>query len=453
MTSHPSAALSAVDASFLRRESPTSQMGNCGLAIVDCDTRSRPLGFDEVANVIEQRLPGLPRLRQRVAWPGGAHRRPVWVDDPSFDLTDHLRRVVLPAPGDHRQVVETVEQVHWRLLDRSRPLWELYVIEGLERNRLAVLMRFHHALADGMSAMYLAGSLLDDEYARRAARVELLPKPDGPPEAVGGAASNGDRAEAPATASWSRRLAAWQRALQSLPSPATFADGPFNRPVGVHRRVAFALVHARDLQPVRRALRCSTNDVVFSLVAGALRRLLAARGVPFPARLRVLVPLSELAATQRGDMGNVGSCVIVDLPVGPMSETARLRLVSSRLARVRDAGQRIIPSALGTLWESLPAVVDPLLVAVGERQRVYVNLVASYMRGSRRRLHFAGAAHEVTYPVPPLSSNLALTVAAVQLGGAIGFGCTGDWDAVPDIDGIAGGIHDTHAALRREVGA
>lgn len=474
VTARANDSLSAVDAAFLRRETASNQMGNCGLVVVDCSTRTAPLHFDEVEAVLAQRLGLLPRLRQRLAWPDGAAGRPVWVDDASFALTNHVHRVILPAPGAVQQVIDTVEQVHWRLLDRSRPLWELYVVEGLERNRLGLLLRFHHALADGMSALYLAGTLLDDDYARRAARSDRTgaapssthaggdPTPDDAPRPAdqadaasadrsGAASTDGPRTVFNAHDTWVGRVASWHRALQSLPSASSFRDGPFNRRVGPHRRVALATLPASELGPARRALRCSTSELVFSLIAGALGRLLTRRRQPFGPTLRALVPQADLAPTQRAGFGNLGSCVIVDLPVGPMSEAARARLVAGRLARVRRSDQRIVASTLAVMWEALPAAVDPLLVAVGERQRAYINLVVSYMRGSRRRLHFAGAAHEATYPVPPLANDLALTAAAVNLGGVIGFGFTGDWEAVGDIDHLAEGIHHTHDALRREV--
>lgn len=452
--------LSALDAAYLRQESDSNPMSNAGVAVLDPSTRDGGLSFADVRAVFARRLPLLPRLRQRLAAVPYGAGRPLWVDDDDFDLDWHLRRVVLPAPGDARRLRELVEEVHPRRLDRRRPLWECYAVEGLAGGRVALVVRFHHALADGMSAMFLAGALLDEDLVRRAGAAERDRRPEPAPgpadllatalaeqQAVPGrlAAAAGDLLADPERLRESG--ARLRRALASLPPPESFTDGPFNVAVGRERRVAWTTVPARALREVARAAGVTSSDAVLGVVGAALGHLLALRGEQRQS-LRVLLPIADAAADQRAGFGNQGSCVLIDLPVGPVDPLARLRLVAAETQRVRDAGQRLVASTLRGLWEALPASVDPLVTAAGQAQRVHCHLVVSYMRGTRRQLSFDGARHIATVPVPPLAPRLALTVAVARLGDTVAFGFTGDWAAVADIDRLPEGVSVALGQLR-----
>jgi len=455
--------LSALDAAYLRQESDTNPMSNAGVTVLDPSSREGGLSFADVRAVLARRLHLLPRLRQRLATVPFGAGRPVWVDDDAFDLDWHLRRVVLPPPGDARRLRELVEELHPRRLDRRRPLWECYVVEGLTGGRVALVVRFHHALADGMSAMYLAGALLDEDLVRRAGPVADGWRPEPPPAPADllstalveqqqtAARLAAAAAELVADPTRLRESAArLRRAVASLPSPESFRDGPFNVPVGRERRVAWTTVPARTLREVARAAGVASSDAVLGVVAAALGHLLALRGEQRTS-LRALLPLADAAPDQRGGFGNQGSCVLIDLPIAAVDPLARLRLVAGETQRVRDAGQRLVATALRSLWEALPAGIDPLVTAAGQAQRTHCHLVVSYMRGTRRPLAFDGARHIATVPVPPLAPRLALTVAVARLGDTVGFGFTGDWAAVPDIDRLPEGVAAAVAALRSAV--
>jgi WS/DGAT/MGAT family acyltransferase len=449
--------LSALDAAYLNQDARANPLSSAGLSLLDPRTRPGGLRLADVRRVVADRLHLVPRLRQRIQPVPGQLARPLWVDDPDFDLVRHVRPVLLPPPGDERSLADLVEQIHWRPVDKSRPLWELYFVEGLADGRCAILMRFHHALADGMSAMYLAGTLLRDVAADAARPWRPAPVPapgrllrdaleEEVTRPVAGLGALG-RALSEEPQRVLDRAGKLRRAAASFPRLDSFVPGPFNVPVGAYRRFAMTPLPVAALRPLRAALRLSVHELVLTLVAGALGHLLAARGGPSPARtLRVLVPTSARGAAQRVAFGNEGSLMIVELPVGPLDERLRAQRIRAELARAGGSGQSKLVALLREVWEHLPAAVDPLLYRYPPPDSVH--LVVSYMRGTRQTVAFDGARHLVTYPVPPLAPRLALTVAVAQIGGVLGFGFVGDWEAVPDLDVLPEGVRLTLARLQ-----
>lgn len=445
--------LSALDVSYLAIERRTAPMAVAGLVVLA--PGPTPIDVDAVRARLAARVRTVPRLTHRLG-PGTPGSRPGWVPDDDFDVRHHVRRGVLAPPGGRRELEQFVESVHPRLLDRRRPLWELYVISGLAGGRTAVLMRLHHALADGMSCMYLLAALLGDDPPRASSPRPSARRAGQATAGAGRSVHEGDTAserqpvEMPVAAGFDEvpRLV---RALSALPSPASFRQGPFNVPVGPRRRLATWQMSARRLADLRRAHSCGAQHVVLSVIAGGLARTAARMrdavgGGRWPERLRTLVPVTDRDAARRGRLGNRGAFLLVDLPVTPMAESVRLDLVERAYGAALAADQAYAVGAGLRLWEALPPAVDGAVARLTTAD-VRVNLVASYMRGTRRRLGVAGGVHEATFPVAPLSPSVSLTVAVANVGGAVGFAFVADPDAVAHLDGLAADVADATAAL------
>ncbi len=256
--------LSALDAAYLNQDALGNPLSIAGLSVLDPSTRPGGLRFSDVRQAVAARLHLMPRLRQRIEPVPGYLARPLWVDDPDFDLARHLRHVVLPPPGDERALADVVEQISWRPADTTRPMWELYFVEGLADGRCAILMRFHHALADGMSAMYIAGTLLRDVDAGPPPpwRPAPIPSPgrlvrealDEQAARSTAALSAVGRAFTDAPRRIGDRAAELRQAVHSFPPLASFVPGPFNCSVGTYRRFAMAHLPVLQLRSTRAAL-------------------------------------------------------------------------------------------------------------------------------------------------------------------------------------------------------
>lgn len=458
--------LSGMDASFLYLETPRVHMHVGGLAILDpSGCPGGRLRFEHLKDLVAERVHMVPRFRQSVQFPALPLGRPAWVDDERFDLSFHLRRTALPPPGGRAELAELVGRVFSRPLDRSRPLWELYLIEGLEDGHVAALAKSHHAMIDGISGMDLATVLFD--FAPEAQRLTPPPwRPQAAPsrrELLREAAT--DQVVHPVrtigeAVGWLRRapedaLELARRTLagfSSLASAGPTPPGPFNVAVGPNRRFAMAEVGVDEAKAVKNALGGTVNDVILATVAGALHRFLKGRGERTSGvSLRALVPVSIRDESQRMALGNRVSMFFVDLPVGRMDAGRRLRRVIAVTRELKSKHQAVAASALIGLGTWAPPTLHGLAARLVARQRV-ANLVVSNVPGPQVPLYLAGARQVTTYPVMPLGPTMALSVAVTSLSGVMGFGLTADWDAVPDVEDLAAGILESFEGLKKAAG-
>jgi diacylglycerol O-acyltransferase / wax synthase len=455
--------LSVLDASFLYLEKPTVHMHVAGMAILD--PRSRPQGrvsADDVARLIEQRIHLVPRFRQKVVVPPFGFGRPMWVDDQDFDVEFHLRRAALPSPGGRRELADFVQRVHSRPLDRSKPLWEMYLVEGLEDGYVGVLFKSHHAMIDGLSGMDLATVLVDfapEPQEIRAGRWTPEPEPSRGELLVGAARETLAHPLRTLTDGIGRAVRAPRDFLAEagrvlggigqLVSLGQAPPGPFNVAVGPNRRFASAEVPVAEAKSVKNALGGTVNDVVLAAVTGALRTLLAARGARTRGLvLRAMVPVSIRDPSQRGALGNRVSMFFADLPLGEANPARRLRRITRATRELKSSHQAVGATALIGAAQWTPPTLHGLAARLIARQRV-ANVLVSNVPGPQVPLYLAGARLLVAYPVMPLGERLALSVAVTSLSGTLGFGFTGDWDAVPDIDALARGLRDSFDELRK----
>ena len=446
--SPPRERLSSLDASFLYLERPSVHMHVAGLSVLD-PRPDGPLLFDDVRRVVEARIHLAPRLRQRVLHVPGSLGRPVWADDERFDLEYHLRRSALPEPGGFDELSDSVGRVLSRPLDRAKPLWELYVFEGVEKGRTAVLLKMHHAMADGIAGIEIGSVLFDLEPDAPIGEPRPWTPAPAPTTAdlvasalaevvVDPFASLRSAAEAPGRAvGVIADTIAGARVLAGL---GRRPEGPFDVRIGPNRRFAMAEAPFERLREVRAALGGTINDVVIAAVAEGLHDLLRARGEPVRGRtLRLMVPVSVRASEPARAGGNRVAPAFVDVPIGPMSPRGRLAKVRRATAELRDSGMAERADQIIALGAYAPPALHAAAARLASHGR-WFNLVVSNVPAPQVPMYLAGAPLLASYPSMPLGENAALSVACTSLGGTMAFGLTADWDAVPDLEVLARGI-------------
>ncbi len=447
--------LSALDASLLYLEDATTPMHIGGVAVF----RRPRSGFDyeRLVELIERRLALVPRYRQKVATVPGRLARPVWTDDGNFDITHHVRLSALPRPGTDEQLNELVARLMSRPLDHSRPLWELYLVEGLARNRFALVTKTHHAMVDGIGAIEI-GQVILDVTANPGAEPQRLWMPEPEPsqlrlvtDAVSevvrqpGELIENVRSAADDVASVVQKAFGVLSGVTDLLTTAVRPThhGPLNVRVSRARRFAVARAQLADLKKVRTTHGGSVNDVVLAVVAGALRSWLLSRGevVTSHTTLRAMAPLSvrdeETTNTPAGMVGSKVTANLIDLPVGEPSPVVRLNQISHAMRAHADSGQSVAADALVRLGGFAP----PTLHALGARaassfsQRIF-NILVTNVPGPQVALYAAGAKMLEIFPVVPLARNQAVSIGVTSYDGGVYFGLNADRDAMPDVDNL-----------------
>jgi diacylglycerol O-acyltransferase / wax synthase len=455
--------LSSLDASFLYLETPAMHMHVAGVSIFD-PREDGPLTYDDVQRVVESRLHLAPRLRQRVMRVPFGLARPLWVDDDRFDLDFHLRRAAIPSPGGRFQLERAVGRVLSRPLDPSKPLWELYVFEGLAERRAAVLLKLHHALADGISGMTIASALFDlapdasvgsplaspwkpatlptrEDLLRGAAQDLVLH----PLEALGHAVG----APARTVGAIAETLSGVRDVVDMGAPPA----GPFDTQIGPARRFAMAEASFARIREIKHALGGTVNDVVLTAVAGGLHDLLEHRDEPTKGRtLRVMVPVSVRSKAEQGDVGNRVAPAFVNVPVGPMRARTRLQRVRRAAAELKASSMAIGADSIIGLGAYSPPALHAMAARVVSRGR-WFNLVVSNVPAPQVPLYLAGALLVANYPSMPLGERSGLSVACTSLAGTMAFGLTADWDSLPDVEVLARGIETAVDELEKAAAA
>jgi len=471
--------LSALDASFLGVEDGNAHMHVAATLVFDAGPLRRPdggLDFERIEETIGRSLARVPRYRQRIAF-GPLLREPVWVDDERFNLHYHVRHTALPKPGDDRQLKRLSGRIFSQELDRGKPLWELWVVEGLAGDRFAIVNKAHHCMVDGMSGVDLLAATLAtpsddaaDASPREAAQRRALElwRPRTKPGDVGLAlAELGHRVAAPFALARAvgSALGDPRRALGAFWNGAVgvteiFAAGltpasetKLNHPIGPHRRFDWMETPLADLKEIRSALGGTVNDVVLAIVAGAVGRFLAAHGDDLDAlTFRAMVPVSVRTDDQRGTLGNKVASLVAELPIAERDPRERLRRVRETTTRLKHGhavqGSEILEEIAD--WTSSALLVN--LVQLATRARSY-NVVVTNVPGPPFPIHLLGAPLRAVYPMVPLFSNQALGIALFSYAGTLFWGLNADWDAVPDLHDFALDLGRELEALRRAASA
>lgn len=456
--------LSASDAAFFHLENTSTPMYVGSLAIL---RRPRSgLSYDALLATVEQRLPQIPRYRQKVREVTLELARPVWVDDREFDITYHIRRSALPSPGSDAQLHELIARLGSRPLDRSRPLWEMYLIEGLAGNRLAVYTKSHQALVNGMTALEIGHVIADrtqkppdfgediwipgrepsDRQLLLGAVGEWIARPGAQLAAVRSAVTevvtnSGQLLEV------GRRFADVARTVARGTAPSS----PLNTTVSRNRRFTVARHKLEDYRTVRARYDCDINDVVLAVVAGTLRNWLLSRGEPVAptSTVRAMAPMSvypdaELDTAGPGQAISEVSPFLVDLPVGEGNAVVRLSQISHATESHPTAASLVDARTIVTLSGFAP----PTLHAMGIRVATtfsarQFNLLITNVPGAQKQMYIAGTKLLETYAVPPLLPNQVLAIGVTSYNGMLYFGINADREAMSDVTVLPGLLQES----------
>ena len=467
--------LSSADVSFLYLEEADTPMHVGSVAIVDgTDTP-----YETLLTVVRERLALVPRYRKRLRWVPGHLANPIWVDDENFDLTYHVRRSALPRPGTHERLCDLVARLMSRPLDRDKPLWEMYYVEGLEGGRVALLSKTHQAVIDGISTVDIGQVVLDpteqspetpqpgwqpeDEPSTlellAGAVVDTIRRPSALLDTARSTVSDAQVTAGRLVELAGRAAGGVARTLRLAARPAP--GSPLNVPIGAQRRFATVDSRLEDYRRVRAALGGSVNDVVLATVAGALRSWLFTRGVPVhsTSTVRALVPMSVLdedpqdvdggwsPERPRGIGGRVAE-YLVDLPVGEPNPAMRLHQVSYAMQAHAETGRAVGAREIAGMTGFAP----PTLHALGARvasslTRRTFNLMITNVPGPQQPLYLAGTPMSATYPYVPLARGQALAIGLTSYHGSVCFGLNADRDAMGDLDVLTQGIPDALGEL------
>jgi diacylglycerol O-acyltransferase / wax synthase len=438
--------LSATDASFLTQEDHRAHM-HIGAVLV---FEGPPPSYDEFVEHIEARLHLVPRFRQKLAFPPFQSGKPVWVDDARLNLEYHVRHSSLPAPGDDDQLANLTGRLFSQQLDRSKPLWEMYLVQGLEGNRFALVTKTHHALVDGISGVDLATVLFDVDPVP--AQLEHPQEPWTPQPTPNGVemAARGVRGllglplEATARAVGAAAhptsaLHETREALEGLgevvwaglnPAPET----PLNVEIGPHRRLVWVRHELGDFKRVKNALGGTVNDVVLATVAGALRKWLRSRGVRTEGlELRALVPVSIRGRDEHHRLGNRIAAMRGPLPVYVEDPAARLQVVRHAMDGLKDSKQALGAEVLAGMQALAPPTIFAQASRLNFSTRLF-NLLVTNVPGPQLPLYVLGRQLQDLFPIAFLPKRHALAVAIMSYDGGMDFGLLGDYDAMPDLE-------------------
>jgi WS/DGAT/MGAT family acyltransferase len=458
--------LSVIDRTFLDLESSSYPQHIAATLIFDAGPLATPDGGidgDRVRQYIASRLHRIPRYRQKLAWiPVEGH--PVWVDDDTFNVEYHVRHTSLPAPGDERQLKRLAGRIMSQQIDRAKPLWEAWVIEGLTGGRFALVTKTHHCMIDGVAGVDLMTVLLSPSPEEPLEEPpQWLPEPAPSPfelmrleagrrllspwHALGKVAQAA-RDPGRSVAELREQASALGEALAAGMHSAS--PTPLNHELGPHRRFDWTSFHLSDVKQVKNKLGGTVNDVVLATVAGALGRFLEQRGVTQNAQshlmTRAMVPVSVRSASERGGAGNQIALWTVHLPVAERNPHHRLSAVREVTARLKDSKQALGASVLAAVSEWTVPTLLSLATRMAYRFRAS-NLVVTNVPGPQVPLYLLGARMRDSYPMLNLLLQHSLGVALFSYDGRLHWGFMADWDLVPDLHDFVDAIHASFAEL------
>jgi WS/DGAT/MGAT family acyltransferase len=452
--------LTSIDASFLHQEGEASHMHIGAVLLFEGPAPD----FEDYLDHVRGRLHLVPRYRQKLATPPLETGRQLWVDDSTFNLEYHVRHTALPAPGTEEQLFLLASRIVSQQLDRSKPLWENWLVEGLADGRFALISKTHHSLVDGVAGVDLASVLFDVERTPKPQPSEELEpwRPLGEPSGAEMVVA-GLRGMVNTTASLvTRAIGAASRPSTSLALLRDAAEGigelvwaglnpapetPLNVPIGPHRRFAVVRQQLSEFKEVKDALGGTVNDVVLTVVSGALADWLRSRGMRTEGlEMRALVPVSVRTEAQKNTLGNQITVMRGPLPVYIDEPVARLRFVRRAMDGLKESKQAVGAATLAAVNNLAPPTVLAQASRLNFSTRLF-NLIVTNIPGPQVPLYVLGRELEDLFPVAFLPENHALAIAIMSYNGGLDFGLLGDYDALPDIDVIAEGISASLAEL------
>src|SRR6201996_8100485 len=432
--------LSGLDSSFLHMERDRAHMHVASTIIFEGPAPSHEDFRDHIAS----RLHLVPRFRQKLRSVPFGQGRPVWVDDPHLNLDYHVRQTALPSPGSDEQLRNLAARIFSQQLDRSKPLWELWLVEGMADGRFAVIGKSHHALVDGVSGVDITTVLydLDREPPRPSPPPPWIARPEptdaqllgealkerltSPSEIVRGFrhALRGPRQVVQGAAATTKMVSA------GLKAPPT----PFNVEIGPHRRFEMSQAHLPDLKRVKDAHGGTVNDVILSIVSGAIGNYLRARGHETRGvTLRALVPVSIREAEEHGALGHRIAAMMAPLPIWCEDPVERLHVVTAAMGDLKASGQAVGAEILTRLTDFAPTTIVSQAARLQPAQRFF-NLVVTNVPGPQFPLYVLGRQMESIFPMVPLARKQALCIGIMSYNGQVTFGLIGDYDAMADLD-------------------
>jgi diacylglycerol O-acyltransferase / wax synthase len=450
--------LSSIDAGFLAQEGPTTHM-HIGAVI---RLEGPPPDVADFLGHVRSRLHLVPRYRQKLAFPPMEAGLPLWVDDPTFNLEYHVRHTAMPSPGDEATLLRLAARIFSQRLDRSKPLWELWLVEGLSDGGFALISKSHHALVDGVSGVDLGTVLFDVSPDG----TELPPAPPWVPrpEPTGadlvarglqGAANRASRMLTGALARAANPQDLLERAREvaeglgevamaalNPPSPT-----PFNVPPGPHRRLAVVHAGLDEFKEIKGVLGGTVNDVVLAAVAGGLAHFMREREWHTTGlELRACVPVSTRARGGDNALGNEITIMMAPLPVDVADPMGRLQRVREVMSGLKESKQALGAKAISDLQDFAPPTIFAQASRLNFSSRMY-NLLVTNVPGPQFPLYVLGRRMERIFPVPFLAGSRSLAIAIMSYDGGMDFGLLGDYDAMPDLDVLAEGIEGALAEL------
>ena len=455
--------MSTADAAFLYAETPTAPMHVAAAALFE----GPPPAFEEIVAMLERKLPLLPRYRQRVRFVPNDVGRPVWVDYPHFDLGFHLRRTALPSPGGDEELKTLGARVLSHALDRDKPLWELWMVEGLADDRWALFSKTHHCMVDGVSGTSLLSTIFSDDVAAE-------------PEAWAPGREPTDQelvtqALAARQFSFAEQVQAWGQMMEAhnpktaMTRYAQFVEGQERLrqatetrarssllgPVGPHRRWTWVRYGLDDVKTIRAKLGGTINDVVLTVIAGGFRTLLQARGEDTKGRtLKTMVPVSVRREAETGQLSNRIAAVYPELPLDTPDPVVALGRIREQMDGIKQSHQAVAADVL----TSMAGFQPPELIAQASRlsaqlsdtatESVY-ETVATNVPGPQKPLFALGRELLEMLPWIPLASPVRINVPISSYNGGLVLGIVGDYDSSPDVEVLADGIHGGLDELKR----
>ena len=443
--------MSPLDASVLHLEDAVSHMHLGSVAVFEGPAPR----YDQFEAMVAGKLPAVPRYRQKVRFVPLQLGRPLWVDDPHFNLRYHLRHTALAPPGGDQELRNLVGRVMAQQLDRHKPLWEMWMVEGLEQGHWALVSKVHHCMVDGVSGTDLLAVVLDSE-PEPAAPMRDDWHPDAEPNdarlvfdaMVDLVASPYEQLRAARSATRAPRqmvgqlseLARGLRSWTGVVRPTQLSS--LNGPIGPHRRWDWARTTLADVKTVRGALGGTVNDVVLAAISNGYRELLLARGEPVDeVVIRSLIPVSVRRPEERGTYNNKVSAMFAELPVGIDDPAERLAAIRAQMDGLKESKQAVA----GEVLTSLTGFAPPLLLTLGTRVAMRipqrnVNTVTTNVPGPQYQLYACGRPMLEAFPFVPLASSVRIGVAIFSYNGKLNYGVTGDLDTAPDIAVLCAGI-------------
>ena len=462
--------LTSLDASFLYLEEPTTPM-HVGSVMV-FQPPDEGFDYDRLVSLISNRIAFVPRYRQWVREVPGRLANPVWVDDEDFDVTYHVRRSALPRPGSDDQLQEFVARIQPRPMDRRRPLWEVYLVEGLAHGRFAIVTKSHQALVDGVNAVDIAHIIVDGKSdraeqvadtwrpAREPSDVELIAsalvdavrRPSQIADSVRGCITDVKAVGGPVFSAVGAVVSTVARTAVR-PAPVS----PLNAQIGEARRYVMVGTDLADYRKVRSRLMRSSyaddvsiNDVVLATISGALRSWLLTRGEPVHSAttVRAMVPISVYDTDDTGRLGNRVTACFVDLPVGEPGASMQLHQIAFAMRQQMEGGLAVGAESLA----GLAGFASPTLHSLGARlgsamSRRLFNLMITNVPGPQQPLYVGDALMLSTYPVMPLARGQAVSIGLTSYDGGVYFGLNGDRKAMPDLELLGQCLVDSLADL------